>query len=290
MIERPVPAARELLIRVEALSINPVDWKLRSGAFDARFPLAMPCQLGADVAGKVRQAGAEAGDFKKDDRVFAMLGLTGAYAEFVCVDAALLARTPEVIYSTQAASLPLAALTAWQGLFEHGTLEAGESLLVHGAAGGVGIFAVQLAKWKGAQVVATASENNAAFVSELGADMVFDYRAAAEQAPTGLDMAIDLVGDNPSRLLSTLRSGGTLIQVSPGRNDDVREKASALGIRFGGFQVAPNGAQLQMIADLVEGGHLTTHVSDVVPFADIAKAHAMSQQGHTRGKIVIKFS
>ena len=285
---QPVPEPHQVLIRTAALGINPVDWKLCSGAFHEHMPLAMPCTLGADLAGTVCAMSVDQQAFEIGERVFAMVGLSGAYAEFVAVDAGLVAPSPKTLDDVESASVPLAALTAWQGLFEHGDLKSGESLLVHGAAGGVGIFAVQFAKFAGARVLATASKKNADFVRELGADGVFDYRAAeAQQFPTGLDAAIDLVGDDPVRLLSALKYGGTLIQVSPGRMPDLQAEAEKRGIRLIAFQVRPHGARLREIANLIDAGKATTHVSEVMPIADIARAHSLSREGHVCGKIVV---
>ena len=288
-VERPLLKPNQILIRVAAVAVNPVDWKLCSGAFHERFPQEMPCQLGADVAGTVCEIGADQTVFQTGDRVFAMVGLTGAYAELVAVDASFVARSPDSLDDVRAASVPLVALTAWQGLFQHGDLRSGQSVLVNGAAGGVGMFAVQFAKPVGARVCATASDKNSSFVRDLGADEVFDYRAAeTRQHPRDLDLVIDAVGDDPVRLLSVVKDGGAMIQVSPGRAPDLRSKAEERGVQLIAFQVRPDGVQLRVIADQIDAGKVSTHVSKVMPFADIAQAHSLSRDGHVRGKIVLK--
>lgn len=287
-IERPVPGRGQILIEVRAIGVNPVDWKLREGYVKDRIQLPMPCILGADVAGKLAALGEGVSGFSAGDRVYSMLGLIGAYAEYVCVDVAHVASCPDTLDFIQAASVPLAALTAWQGLFEHAALEAGQTLLVHGAAGGVGGFAVQFGRAKGAHVIATASAKNAGYVSKLGAAEVFDYRAdAAERFPTEVDLVLDLVGNDVDRILTAIKPGGSLVQVAPGGSPDTADKASKAGVKTVGFQVHPAGAQLAEIATMIDSGDVLTHVDAVIPLAEVSRAHDLSQQGHTRGKIVL---
>jgi len=287
-IDRPAPGPGEVLIRVGAVGVNPVDWKLRSGGFKERVPLPMPCILGADVAGVVEAVGEGVADFSAGDKVYSMVGLVGAYAEFVSVEAGHVAHRPRSPDDVQAASVPLAALTAWQGLFEHAGLEAGQTVLVHGAAGGVGGFAVQLAGARGARVIATASVRNADYVTGLGADEVFDYRTdAPERYPTGVDLVLDCIGDGADRLLDALKSGASLVQVAPDRNPDTSAKAEQLGVNIVGVMVHPDGEQLREIAVLMDAGKLSTHVDAIFPLENVGQAHDLSQQGHTRGKIVL---
>jgi NADPH:quinone reductase-like Zn-dependent oxidoreductase len=288
-IPQPTPARGEVLIQVAAIGVNPVDWKLRMLPLRSRFGLPMPCIPGADVAGVVADVGEGVTAFKTGDQVFAMIGLTGAYAEYVCAAEAHVAHSPETLDRRQAASVPLAALTAWQALFEHGNLEAGQTALIHGAAGGVGGFAVQFARARGARVVATASAGNAAYVTGLGAQDVLDYRTdSAERFPQQVDFVLDLIGDDAvDQLIVALKPGGMLVQVAPGGSPQTAEKAKSAGVETLGMQVHPDGGQLREIAALIDDGTVSTTVAAVFPLAEAAQAHELSQQGHTRGKIVL---
>lgn len=287
-VDRPEAAPGQVLIRNRALGVNPVDWKLRSGYVKERFPLTMPCILGGDIAGVVEELGEGVTGFAVGERVYSLLGIIGAYAEYTSVDARRVAHSPGLVDDIQAASIPLAALTAWQGLFEHACLVAGQSVLIHGAAGGVGSFAVQFARAKGARVIATASARNADYVLGLGAQEVFDYRTdGTASQPTGVDLALDLVGDEVDHLLAALKPGAVLLQVAPGGNPGTAEKARAAGVDMLGIMVHPDGAQLAEIAALVDSGEVVTHVDAVFALEEVAQAHDLIQEGHTRGKIVL---
>jgi NADPH:quinone reductase-like Zn-dependent oxidoreductase len=288
-IPQPTPAAGEVLIQVAAIGVNPVDWKLRLLPVRSRFKLPMPCIPGADVAGVVVGVGEGVTAFKAGDEVFAMIGLTGAYAQYICAAEAHIAHSPKTLNHTQAASVPLAALTAWQALFEHGSLEAGQTALIHGAAGGVGGFAVQFARARGARVVATASAGNASYVTGLGAEDVLDYRTdSADRYPKQVDFVLDLIGDEAvDHLIDALKPGCMLVQVAPGGSAETAQKAKAAGVQTLGMQVHPDGGQLQQIAALIDTGKVSTTVAAVYPLAEAGKAHELSQQGHTRGKIVL---
>jgi len=287
-VARPAPQAGEVLIRVAAIGVNPVDWKLRSGV-GKRFGLPLPIALGADVAGTVEAVGEGVTAFKAGDEVFAMVGLWGAYAEYVAVSAEIVAPKPKSMDFVQAASVPLAALTAWQGLFDKGNLQAGQTALIYGAAGGVGMFGVQFAKAKGAKVVATASEKNAAFVRELGADDVVDYRTdSAERYPTNVDLALDMIGGEAAgHCIDALKTGGAHVQISPGGTEHLAEKAAAKSVEMVAVQVRPNGQQLREIGELIDAGKVKTEVAATFSLAETGKAHDLSAQGHTRGKIVL---
>jgi NADPH:quinone reductase-like Zn-dependent oxidoreductase len=271
------------------MGVNPVDWKLRSGAARKHLELPMPAILGGDIAGVVEQAGAGVEGFKAGDSVYAMIGLTGAYAEYVSIKAAMAAHTPKSMNLVEAASVPLAALTAWQGLFEHGKLHHGQTVLVHAAAGGVGMFAVQFAKASGAKVIGTASAKNEDFVKSLGADQFIDYRSEAfeKKVSGGVDMVIDLIGgETAERSLGVLKPGGVLIQISPG-TPAVAEKAAAAEVKALPIRVHPDGTQLKEIAALIDAGKVKTSIAATFPLADAGLAHELSKQGHTRGKIVL---
>ena len=288
-LDRPVPKEDELLIRVHAIGINPVDWKLREGYVRKMMELPMPAILGADISGVVEQAGSAVNGFKAGDEVYSMLGLMGAYAEYVSVSASLVALKPNELNHAEAASVPLAALTAWQALFESGKLESGQSVLVHAAAGGVGGFAVQFAKEKGARVIGTASPNNTDYLLELGADQVIDYHSERfEEKLGGIDVVLDLIGGEiAERSVSVLKSGGILVQVVPG-TESLPDMAAAAQVQAIPMRVRPDGAQLREIAALVDSGKVTTSIAAVFPLTDVGQAHGMSKQGHTRGKIVLQ--
>jgi NADPH:quinone reductase-like Zn-dependent oxidoreductase len=287
-IPRPSPAVGEVLIHVRAMGVNPVDWKLRSGAARRHLELAMPAILGGDIAGEVEQTGSGVEGFKAGDAVYAMLGLTGAYAQYVSVKASSVAPKPKTMSIVEAASVPLAALTAWQGLFEHGKLHHGQTVLVHAAAGGVGIFAVQFARASGARVIGTTSAKNADFVKSLGADQTIDYKSVAfEKQVSGVDLVIDLLGGEiAERSIAVLKPGGVLIQISPG-SPAAAEKAKAAGVTAMPVRVHPDGGQLREIASLIDAHKVKTSIAATFPLAETGRAHELSKEGHTRGKIVL---
>jgi NADPH:quinone reductase-like Zn-dependent oxidoreductase len=286
-IPRPSPATGEVLIHVRAMGVNPVDWKLRSGAARKHLELAMPAILGGDIAGEVEQTGGGVEGLKAGDAVYAMIGLTGAYAQYVSVKASIVAPKPKTMSIVEAASVPLAALTAWQGLFEHGKLHHGQTVLVHAAAGGVGIFAVQFAKASGASVIGTTSAKNADFVKSLGADQTIDYKSVAfEKEVSGVDLVIDLLGGEiAERSISVLKPGGILIQISP--SPAAAEKAKAAGVTAMPVRVHSDGGQLREIASLIDAHKVKTSIAATFPLAETGRAHELSKEGHTRGKIVL---
>ncbi|HSZ87681.1 MAG TPA: NADP-dependent oxidoreductase, partial [Puia sp.] len=199
---QPKPAADELLIKVYATSVNPIDWKIREGARKEKFPINFPLIPGWDVSGVIAETGNEVKNFKKRDKVYSRTDPTknGTYAEYVVVKADQVNRKPETIDHIKAAAVPLAGLTAWQGLFDHGKLNSGERVLIHGASGGVGTFAVQFAKWKGAYVIGTSSEKNVDFLKELGADEVIDYKKENfEDRLHDVDLVFDTIGAQTQR-------------------------------------------------------------------------------------------
>jgi NADPH:quinone reductase-like Zn-dependent oxidoreductase len=287
-VQRPSPAAEELLIRVQAVGVNPVDWKLRSGQARKHLELPMPAILGGDVAGVVEQIGSAVDGFKSGDAVYAMLGLTGAYAQYIVAKATIVAPKPRTLDHIEAASVPLAALTAWQGLFEHGKLQKGQTVLVHAAAGGVGGFAVQLATARGARVIGTTSAKNAEFVRSLGAAQTIDYRSSPfEGHLSGVDLVLDLIGGEiAERSIGVLKPGGVLVQIVPG-TPATAQKAATANVRTIAVRVHPDGGQLREIAALIDSGKLKTSIAAVFPLAEAGRAHEMSREGHTRGKIVL---
>ncbi|MEU8470032.1 NADP-dependent oxidoreductase [Streptomyces sp. NPDC029006] len=285
-VERPEPGLNEVLVRVHAAGVNPVDWKTRAGGALVEWG-AVPA-VGWDVSGTVAAVGPGVGVFRPGDEVFGMPLFprqAGAYAEYVVAPARHLAPKPASLTHVEAAALPLAALTAWQALVDTADVRPGERVLVHAAAGGVGHLAVQIAKARGAYVIATASAGKHGLVRELGADEVVDYRAVRfEDAVSGIDVVLDGIGgETAERSLRVLRAGGRLITL-PGP-DDV--PAARDGVRAVWMLVEPDHLGLREIAALVERGALRPVVGTVIPLAQAAKAHEIGERGRTTGKIVL---
>ncbi|MFH8623449.1 NADP-dependent oxidoreductase [Streptomyces vietnamensis] len=285
-VERPEPGLNEVLVRVHAAGVNPVDWKTRaSGALIAWGPLPV---LGWDVSGTVEAVGPGVGNLHPGDEVFGMPLFprqAGGYAEYVVAPARHLAPKPKSLTHVEAAALPLAALTAWQALVDAADVRPGERVLVHAAAGGVGHFAVQIAKARGAYVIGTASAAKHELLRELGADEVVDYREARfENVVSDVDVVLDgLGGETAERSLKVLRTGGRLITL-PGP-DDV--PAAPQGVRAAWVLVEPDHLGLREIAALVESGALRPVVDTVLPLSEAAKAHELGERGRTTGKIVL---
>jgi NADPH:quinone reductase-like Zn-dependent oxidoreductase len=287
-IEQPAPKDGEILVRVHAASVNSVDWKIRDGLLRKRFNLQLPVIPGGDLSGEVAAVGPDVTNFRVGDAVFAMIGLLGAYAQHVAFKAAMAASKPAGIDHVQAASVPLVGLTAWQALHEQGALRPGQRVFVLAAAGGVGGFAVQLARAAGAIVIASAAAKNADYVRGLGAGEVLDYRIdSAAQYAGGVDLVMDLAGGDASiRALELLTPAGALVAIAA-PSEALKERAAKLGRRVLALQVRPDGAQLAHIASLIDAGKLTTTVAAVFPLAEAAAAQELSKLGHTRGKIIL---
>lgn len=285
----PVAGAGEVLIRVHAAGVNPVDWKIREGRLQGRISHHLPLTPGWDVAGVIEQLGAAVPQCKVGDAVYARpdMARDGAYAEYIVVRASEIALKPKSLDFIHAAAVPLSALTAWQSLFDAGKLEQGQRILIHAGAGGVGHYAVQLAHWKGAHVITTASARNADFVRALGADEVIDYtRTPFEQTVRDVDMVFDTVGGEvQQRSWQTLKKGGILVSILA---LTVPEEAQQQGWRSAYVFVQPNAAQLTRMAELIDAGKVEPVVENVFPLHEAAKAHAAVQSGHTRGKIVLR--
>ena len=291
--EAPTPEPRqgEVLVRIHAAGINPVDWKTCAGEGVApRLEDPFPFIPGWDVSGVVEALGAGVSEFKVGDAVCGMVRWHwggGGYAEYVAAPAVDLVARPDTMDDPQAAGLPLAALTAWQALFDAADLQADQTVLIHAAGGGVGHLAVQLAKWKGARVIGTASARNEAFLHELGADLIIDYNATRfEEAVENVDVVLDGVGgDIQERSWGVLRAGGMLASI---RGRPSAEQAEARGVRAQHVSVHADRAQLRAIGDLANEGRLRVHVHETLPLDDVRKAHEMSKTGHTRGKLVLR--
>jgi NADPH:quinone reductase-like Zn-dependent oxidoreductase len=290
-VARPQAGVDEVLIRVHAAGVNPLDWKVRAGHVKEWLQHRLPLIPGWDVSGVVEAVGPDVTAFKVGDAVYGMLDFRrdGAYAEYVAALTRDLAPAPRLIDQVQAAAVPLAALTAWQSLFEVADLAPWHTVLIHGAAGGVGHFAVQLAKWKGAKVIGTASADNASFLRELGADRVIDYHATQfDEAVSGVDIVLDPIGGvTQERSWKVLKKGGILVATLGISSPDA---AREHGVRGEGVGVHPDTAQLIKIAALIDAGDLKPAVTTILRLADAAQAHEKSKSGHVRGKIVLKVS
>jgi NADPH:quinone reductase-like Zn-dependent oxidoreductase len=287
-VARPVPQSREVLVRVVAASVNPVDWKVRNGEA-AALVKQFPVTPGYDLAGEIVAVGDGVQVRKVGDRVFAMRPLRepGTYAEYATVAENLVALKPTKATMEDAAALPLAALTAYQALFKTGELKSGQTVLIHGAAGGVGSFAVQMAKSRGAIAIGTGSARSVGYIQSLGADRVIDYRATRfETVVKDVDLVIDTVGgDTLARSYGVIKKGGRIVSLI-GKPD--AQKAQQLGIKSGErLVVYPSGEELAEIAQMVDAGEIKI-TKQVFPLKDVIKATEQSETGKTRGKIVLQ--
>ncbi|XID91608.1 NADP-dependent oxidoreductase [Paenibacillaceae bacterium WGS1546] len=286
--EVPIPklGEDEVLISVHGVGVNPGDWQIRSGFAGDRFGL--PYIPGWDVSGVVVRVGDNVTGFHPGDAVFGMTANSGGCAEYVAVPAGHLALMHDSIDFVEAAAIPQSGFTAWHALFVQGKLEAGQTVLINGAAGGVGHFALQLARWKGASVIGTASAQNEPFLRELGVDKFVDYAAAL---PMGIAQSVDLVldtvgGDKGDWLLDTLKPGGRLIPIAWGRYSS--EKAVKASISVQEVQYPPiAAAYLEQLARLVGTGRVKVAIDSVFPLQETAKALEKSESRRVRGKIVI---
>ncbi len=287
---RPEPKAGEVLVKVEAAGVNPVDWLIGSGKMEAQVPHTLPLTLGWDVAGTVEALGAGVTSPAVGASIFAFADIRrdGAYAEFAVAAAATVAPKPASLDWVAAASVPLAATTAWQALFEQAALAAGQTILIHGAGGAVGSFAVQFAKVKGARVIATATGDDVDYVRGIGADVVVDYKTEKfEDAAKNVDAVLDTIsGETQARSWQTLRDGGTLVATLPGAEPP--PEAAARGVQGKSFSAHPDGAALAEIGGLIDAGRVKTRVGVTLPLSEARAAQEQAQGGHTRGKIVLQ--
>jgi len=297
LIDLPVPEVKEgeILVQVKAAGVNPVDWKIRQGYLKDLFTHQFPVILGWDAAGVVKEVGNGVTRFKQGDEIFAYCRKPivhgGAYAEYILLEEEHAAIKPKNISFDEAASIPLAALTAYQSLFDAAKLQPGETILIHAAAGGVGGFGVQLAKDHGAVVWATASGGNKKYVQDLGASEVVDYtqvnfgEEVFSKHPGGVDVVFDCLGGEVlQKSAAVVKKSGRLITIV---DDPTGLARSDIHKEF--VFVAPNSAQLTELARMVEQGRLKTSLSQVFPFGleEARKAHELSESGHTRGKMVL---
>jgi NADPH:quinone reductase len=303
----PVAGQGQLLIKVAYAGVNPADWKNRQGLLAAYRPYYFPYIIGFDASGTVAALGAGVSGFAIGDRVFTPTnhgqGEQGSYAQYTLASADRVAHVPDGLGLDQAAAIPVAALTAWQGLFDQGELKAGQTALIHGGAGGLGSFAVQFARWAGARVAATCSTANVEYLRALAVERVIDYRrediaeAVGEWAPGGVDYLMDAVGASTlPNALDLVRPGGTLVSI-PTLVDDGDMAAAAMaaqakGVRreFSVMNDAGCAPTLQRIATLLVDGDITLPPLKEFPLQDAAAAHRLIETGHNRGKLVLKVS
>jgi NADPH:quinone reductase-like Zn-dependent oxidoreductase len=288
--DAPIPESKagELLVRVKAAAVNPVDVWVREGRLKELLKHELPLVLGWDASGVIEAVGEGVSKFNVGDAVFARSGTArqGTYAEYAVIHEREAAFKPQTLDHIRAAAVPLAALTAWQALFEAGKLYEGQTVLIHGAAGGVGHFAVQFARRAGARVLATASARNQEFVSRLGADKVIDYEAARfEEAAGDVDIVLDTVGgETQERSFGVLKEQGRLISVV-GEPSQVLAAANNVWAQL--LVARPDGELLAEICKMLDRGEVAPTVEVVLPLAEAQRAHELIESGHTRGKIVL---
>jgi NADPH:quinone reductase-like Zn-dependent oxidoreductase len=295
-VARPVRVNAEVLVRVVAAGVNPIDAKTRAGKGAFAGLAAFPAVLGNDFSGLVVEAPYESHPLQPGTEVYGMgmvPRLSGAYAEYVSVPAMSVVRKPSRLSHVEAAAVPLAALTAWGMVVETAKAHEGQRMLIHAGAGGVGHFAVQFAAYFGAHVIATGSARNSRWLKELGAAEVLDYTAERfEEVLDPVDAVIDLIGnvhdDTGSRSLRVTRPGGLVVNGPTGSWPTMVEDAAAAGVRATGYRVSPDGATLAVISRLLESGDVKVYVDRVFDLADAAEAHRAIESGHTRGKLVLK--
>jgi len=288
-IPRPQPGDREVLIRVHAAGVNPLDWKTRQGTGPMR-PAHYPYTPGTDFAGTIAEVGSAVRTFRTGQAVYGQSpSHQGAYAQYVVTPPDSLALKPVNIDFAEAASVPAGALTAWQALFDHGNLQAGQRVLIHAAAGGVGLFAVQLAKRAGAFVFGTASAANESFLRELGVDVVIDYESTPfEQVAHDVDLVIDPVGgDTLDRSWQAVKPAGRLVILgsAPTDNNALQDGADAIKM-----VMRPSGEQLSLISDLIETGQIKPGVARRLRLSEASLAHRLGERGHGRGRIVLEIA
>lgn len=313
--EQPKPSISKdsVLVKVHAVSINPLDLRVLEGEFKAILPVKFPFILGNDFAGVVAQVGSNVTQFKVGDEVYAKTDLNGAFAEYTIVQQSSLALKPQNISMEHAASLPLVSLTAWQALVEIAKLRSGQKVLIHAGSGGVGSIAIQLAKHLGATVATTTSGKNTRWVRELGADIIIDYKTMDfEQELKDYDVVLDTQGGKTlEKSLNVVKRGGRIISISgppdrafaeaikanwllkfiiPLLSWSIRNKAKKRDITYSFLFMQPNGSQLSQIAELVEAGKIKAIIDKEYPFSQMNEALQYVNTGRTKGKVVLKMA
>lgn len=285
-VQRPRPQAGEVLVRVLAAGVNPVDWKMRQGLIQEVFPVQFPYTPGGDLAGIVEEVGPLVTTFQKGQAVYGYTGnLQGSYAEYALASIDSLALKPETLSFDEAAAVPTGAVTAWEGLFEYGKLQRGQRVLVQGAAGGVGAFAVQFAHWKGAHVIGTASSQNMEYIRSLGAEAIDYTKASGKWTQDQVDLVFDAVGGGTlEQSLHALRPGGTLVSITVLPSQELMQKRDIQG-KF--FLAQITRVSLENTACLIDEGSIKVMVATTFPLSEAQQAHQLSQQMHGRGRIVL---
>ena len=288
-LPRPEPGAGQLLVRVKAAGVGNWDALIREGKVELQ---PLPLILGSELSGIVEATGAGVSGFKAGDEVYGATNqqFSGAYAEYALASAGMMAQKPKTLNFIEAASTPIVTVTAWQMLFDYAHATAGQTVLIHGAAGNVGAYAVQLAKQTGLHVIATAASDDLDYVRDLGAERVVDYRTERfEESLTGVDIVLDTVGgDTQQRSLQVLKPGGILVSVVSPVSETAQKR---YGIRAAYFYVDVTTTRLNKITELFESGKLTTDVGTVLPLEEARKAHEMlGGAPHRRGKIVLSIA
>lgn len=292
-VEIPEPGANQVQVKAAAASLNPFDSAVLAGYAQSMAPLNFPATLGIDFAGTVTAVGEGVTEFKEGDRVYgtanAMFGASGAFAEYVCANTNSIALSPSNVSDVEAASLPTAGISAWQAITKEIGLEKGQKFFVNGGTGGVGTFAIQIAKHLGAHVATTASTENAAYASELGADEVIDYKTQRFQdALHDYDAALDTVGgDSINEVLSVVKTGGAAATMAGAFDEDI---ASQKGITVTSVMTHVTTQALDELRELVENGAVTTHVDKEFPLDTVAEAYAFRSANSVKGKVGIKIS
>jgi NADPH:quinone reductase-like Zn-dependent oxidoreductase len=288
-LPRPEAGVGQLLVRVEAAGVGNWDALIREGKVELQ---PLPLTLGSELSGIVEAIGGEVSRFKPGDEVYGATNeqFSGAYAEYALASAGMMAQKPKTLNFIEAASTPIVTVTAWQMLFDYAHATAGQTVLIHGAGGNVGAYAVQLAKQTGLHVVATAASDDLDYVRDLGAERVVDYRTERfEESLTGVDVVLDTVGgDTQQRSLQVLKPGGILVSVVSPVPEATQKR---YGVRAGYFYVEVTTARLNEVSELFDNGKLVTNVGTVLPLEEARKAHEMlGGAPHRRGKIVLSIA
>jgi NADPH:quinone reductase-like Zn-dependent oxidoreductase len=284
--QRPEPKAGEVLVHLKAAGVNPVDWKFRAGYFQQFMPVQFPWILGVEGAGIIEAVGADVKSLKVGQEVYGTF--TNSYAQYAVAPVNQVFAKPKHLSFEQAAAVPMGALTAWQAVVEEAEVKSGQAVLIQGGAGGVGIYTVQLAKWKGARVIATASSSNTEFVRSLGAEQVIDYQTTNfEDVVRDVDAVIDTVGgDLIARSLAVIRNGGKFVTVAGRVAPEVGAERDILVTAA--RRADPD--KLEQITALLEAGKLKPFVGRTFALSEVRQAHELGQTGHGRGRIILNLN
>ncbi len=285
-----LPASNQVLIKVKSASVNPVDWKIREGYLQPLLNHALPLTLGWDVSGEVHEVGNQVNHLNVGDAVYSRpdIAKNGSYAEYITVDADEVAIKPKTLSWQEAAGVPLAALTAWQSLFDFTELKSGEQVLIHAGSGAVGQFAIQLAKHHGAIVYTTTSTRNIELVKSLGADHVINYTKEDFSELRDMDVVFDTIGgETQAKSWQTLKSGGRLVSITENPDEAIAAKHNVSA--FFCF-IQPNREQLEKLAEMADAGNLKVNIDSEFSLDQVVEAHARSETGRAQGKIIINVS